>query len=129
MVLRACRSSSACPVCGTISVRIHSRYLRKRGDLPWEKLPVLIFLHARKFFCAGKECRRRIFTEPLPGAALRYARRTRRAAETLDWITLALGGQAGGFRCELRWRGPDRVERSWRSTRAIRSKGASTREK
>jgi transposase len=95
MVLRACRSSSACPVCGTISVRIHSRYLRKLGDLPWEKLPVLIFLHARKFFCAGKECRRRIFTEPLPGTALRYARRTRRAAETLDWITLALGGQAG----------------------------------
>jgi hypothetical protein len=43
----------------------------------------------------SKECRGRIFTEPLPGTALRYARRTRRAAETLDWITLALGGQAG----------------------------------
>jgi exodeoxyribonuclease V alpha subunit len=33
------------------------------------------------------------------------------------------------FRCELRRRGPDRVERLWRSMRATRSKGASTREK
>ena len=37
--------------------------------------------------------------------------------------------QEEGFRCELRRRGPDRVERPWRSTRAIRSKGVSIREK
>ncbi len=32
---------------------------------------------------------------PLPGVASRYARRTLRATEALNWITLALGGQAG----------------------------------
>jgi transposase len=95
MVLRACRPSSACPFCGTVSTRVHSRYLRKLGDLPWEKLPVLILLQTRKFFCDGKGCRRSVFTEPLPGTVQRYARRTCRAAEALDWITLALGGQAG----------------------------------
>jgi transposase len=95
MELQACRSFSACPLCGTPSGRVHSRYLRRLGDLPWERLPVRILLSTRKFFCTGDGCRRRIFTEPLPGVASRYARRTLRATEALNWITLALGGQAG----------------------------------
>jgi transposase len=37
----------------------------------------------------------RVFTERLENTAPRYARRTRRSAEALDWIALALGGQAG----------------------------------
>jgi len=95
MELQACRDFSACPLCGISSHRIHSRYSRRLGDLPWEQLPVRILLLTRKFFCEGDGCRRRIFTEPLPGVALRYARRTLRATEALNWITLALGGQAG----------------------------------
>ena len=95
MVLRACRPSSACPVCGTSSRRIHSRYLRKVADLPWEKLPVLILLETRKFFCFEQSCRRTIFTEQLPCTVARYARRTLRLSEALDWITLAVGGCAG----------------------------------
>jgi hypothetical protein len=51
MLLRAYRSFSVCPVCGTASRRVHSRYLRKLADLPWEKLPVVILLQVRKFFC------------------------------------------------------------------------------
>ena len=95
MVLRACRSFSVCPVCGTASGRIHSRYLRKLGDLPWEKLPVLILLQVRKFFCVEGSCRRTIFTEQLPGSVARCSRRTFRLSEALDWIALAVGGQAG----------------------------------
>jgi len=95
MDLQVCRTSSSCPVCGTSSDRVHSRYSRHLGDLPWERLPVRILLSTRKFFCTGRGCRRRIFTEPLPGVATRYARRTLRATEALNWITLALGGQAG----------------------------------
>jgi transposase len=95
MELQVCRTFSACPLCGTSSRRVHSRYSRRLGDLPWERLPVRILLSTRKFFCTGHGCRRRIFTEPLPGIASRYGRRTLRAAEALDWITLALGGQAG----------------------------------
>ncbi len=95
MELQACRTFSACPLCGTPSGRVHSRYTRRLGDLPWERVQVRILLSTRKFFCTGDGCRRRIFTEPLPGVASRYARRTLRATEALNWITLALGGQAG----------------------------------
>ena len=95
MLLRCCRSSSACPACGTSSNRVHSRYLRKLRDLPWEKLPVVVILETRKFFCNEAACRKAIFTEQLPGTVARYSRRTFRLAEALNWITLAAGGQAG----------------------------------
>lgn len=95
MHLRACRVSAVCPECRMISSRVHSRYARELGDLPWEGIPVRIYLQTRKFFCGGKDCRRRIFTERLPNTVVRYARRTRRSSEALDWITLALGGAAG----------------------------------
>jgi transposase len=95
MELQACRSFACCRLCGTSSHRVHSRYSRCLGDLPWERLPVRILLSTRKFFCTSAVCERRIFTEPLPGVARRYARRTLRATEALDWITLALDGQAG----------------------------------
>jgi transposase len=95
MVVRACRCFSVCPACGTASRRIHSRYFRKLGDLPWEKVPVLILLQARKFFCVEGNCRQRIFTEQLPGTVARYSRRTFRLSEALGWITLAVGGQGG----------------------------------
>ena len=78
MELQACRTFACCPVCGTWSDRVHSRYSRQLGDLPWERLPVRILLSSRKFFCKGAGCRRRIFTEPLPGVAPRYARQTLR---------------------------------------------------
>jgi hypothetical protein len=65
------------------------------ADLPWEGLPVVILLQARKFFCVGDSCRRKIFTEPLPGTVARYARRSCRSSEALHWLTLALGGRAG----------------------------------
>jgi hypothetical protein len=95
MHLRACRVSIVCPACQTISSRVHSRYARELGDLPWEGVLVRIYLQTRKFFCGGRDCRRGIFTERLPNTVLRYARRTRRSSEAQYWITLALGGAAG----------------------------------
>jgi len=95
MELRSCRAFSSCPECGTVSHRVHSRYRRKLADLPWEGLPAVILLHARKFFCAEDRCRRNIFTERLPGTVARYARRSCRSSEALNWLTLALGGRSG----------------------------------
>jgi transposase len=95
MLLRCCRSSSACPACGTCSSRVHSCYQRRLKDLPWERLPVMVILETRKFFCTEAACPRTIFTEQLPGTVARYSRRTCRLAEALNWITLAAGGQAG----------------------------------
>ena len=97
MQLRARRSRSTCPACGTASRRVHSHYQRKLVGLPWEGLPVVILLQARKFFCVGDSdsCRWKIFTEPLPGTVVRFARRSCRSSEALHWLTLALGGRTG----------------------------------
>lgn len=63
--LRTSRPFSCCRVWATNSRRVHSRTLRRLGDLPWEGIPVSILLQTRKFFCVVKTCRRRIFIEPL----------------------------------------------------------------
>ncbi len=39
--LRTSRPSSCCPVCGTASKQVHSRYLRTLGDLPGEGITVM----------------------------------------------------------------------------------------
>ena len=56
---------------------------------------MLIHLQTRRFFCLKPGCRRKVFTEPLPGTAARYSRRSCRSGEALRWLTLALGGRAG----------------------------------
>lgn len=95
MRLEACRACAACPVCGTSSWKVHSRYVRRLADLPWDGVPVVIRLSTRRFYCAEPACRRKVFTEPLPGTAVRYGRRSCRSSEALRWLTLALGGRAG----------------------------------
>jgi hypothetical protein len=52
-------------------------------------------LHTRRFFCSSLPCSRRIFTERLPKTVARYARRTVRLQEALQFIGFAMGGQAG----------------------------------
>ena len=95
MVLRPAAEGSRCPACQRISRRTHSWYKRRRGDLPWEGIPVAIELHVRRFFCDNNGCGQHIFTERLAEAAPRYARRTARLGIALEQITRALGGSAG----------------------------------
>jgi hypothetical protein len=95
MLLRSVRSGSACPGCGTFSSRVHSRYLRKLSDLPWEGLPVRVQLRTRRFFCVRPECSQTIFTERLPSTVMRYGRRTCRLSHAYSVLAMALGGQAG----------------------------------
>jgi DNA-binding transcriptional regulator YiaG len=63
--------------------------------LPWDGIPITIELCVRRFFCCGKECGQRIFTERLPNTVKRYGRRTCRLSTALEQITMALGGSAG----------------------------------
>jgi transposase len=84
-----------CPACGHATSRVHSRYQRTLRDLPWHGLRVRLVLRVRRFFCDVPGCRRRIFTERLPGTAATYARQTQRAASALAEIAFALGGRAG----------------------------------
>jgi transposase len=95
MRLKACRIFATCPACGTSSQKVHSRYVRRLADLPWDGVPVLIRLQTRRFFCVEPGCRRKVFTEALPGTVARYSRRSCRSGDALRWLTLALGGRAG----------------------------------
>ena len=100
MQLKSCRASATCPACGTSSRKVHSRYKRRLADLPWDGVPVVIQLETRRFFCVEPGCRRKVFTEPVPGTVVRYGRRSYRSSETLRWLTLALGGRAGAWLAE-----------------------------
>ena len=95
MVLRAAGEAGCCPVCQLKSRRIHSRYMRRLKDVPWEGIPVRIQLRVRRFFCGRENCGQQIFTERLPNTVQRYARRTCRLSNSLQQITSALGGSAG----------------------------------
>lgn len=84
-----------CPLCSRRSRRIHSWYTRALADLPWGEHAVAVQLRVRRLFCDNAGCRRRIFTERLPGVAAPWARKTARLSERLAAVGLALGGAAG----------------------------------
>jgi transposase len=85
---------ACCPLCQSLTGRIHSRYERILKDLPLAQFGLTIVLQVGKFFCLNEACRRRIFTERLPTIVAPWARRTRRYAEQLTAIALSLGGSA-----------------------------------
>jgi transposase len=95
LIVRTVRPNAACPACGSYSSRIHSHYLRKLSDLPWNGIPVLVQMRSRKFFCEAPSCGQHIFTERVPNTADVYARRTHRLSRVIDRLTMALGGEAG----------------------------------
>ena len=84
-----------CPACGRMAGRVHSRYLRLLADLPWQGTRVQLAVTVRRFFCDHPGCERRIFAEPLPETAARYARRTGRAAMLVELVGFAIGGRVG----------------------------------
>jgi len=52
---------------------------------------VRLDLQVRRFFCQNQECKRRIFTERLPGVVAPSARRTTRLTDLLTLIGFADG--------------------------------------
>jgi transposase len=95
ITLRTSSPVGRCPLCKQPSSRVHSRYRRTLADLPWHGTAVRLLLRARRFFCDNAMCRRKIFTEQLPGLAAAYARRTRRFSHTLEHLGFACGGEGG----------------------------------
>lgn len=91
--LQPMRAAVDCPVCGTPSGRVHSRYYRQAWDLPWAGWPVALLVQARRFFCDVVDCPRRIFTEPFPNALARYARQTERVKAVLLELVHASNGE------------------------------------
>ncbi len=95
LVARTTSAEVRCPVCGMLSRRVHSRYVRTPADLPWQGIPVSVRLHVWRFFCDTDSCERAIFTERLPGVVSHYARRTVRLDELFTRVSFALRGEAG----------------------------------
>lgn len=92
---RARAPGAACPGCGTVSGRVHSRYVRRLADVAAGGRPVAIELAVRRFFCTAPGCGRRTFAEQVEGLTTRYARRTPLLAGVLGSIAVALAGRAG----------------------------------
>ena len=92
--IRATNASCACPGCGSISDRVHSRYSRHLADLPISGRRVVLVLLARRFRCGATPCARRIFTERFDNDVLKpWARRTARLDQIVHCLALALGGR------------------------------------
>jgi len=89
------QTMAQCPLCGSFTQRVHSRYERTLADLPCVHFTLTLLVTVSKFFCPNPECHRRIFTERLPTVAAPWARKTARLVERLQAIGLALGGAAG----------------------------------
>lgn len=95
LVARPKALESCCPTCGCYTRRVHSHYMHRFADLPWQGRIVEIRLHARRFRCADPRCPRRIFTERLPETVRPKARRTVRLCESQLAIGFAVGGDPG----------------------------------
>ncbi len=85
----------ACPGCGALSDRVHSRYERRLSDSAISGRGVLIGLRVRRLFCDNPECAKKTFAEAVPELAARYGRRTTALERVLCAVALALGGRAG----------------------------------
>ena len=96
---RAAAAERACPLCGRLSRRVHSRYLRGAADLPYAGKRVVLRLVARRFVCSAPLCRRRIFAERFEDEIVaERSRRTSRLDCIVHHLGLALGGRpAAGF--------------------------------
>jgi transposase len=92
---RARAPEAACPKCGTMSGRVHSRYARTLADAAIGGRPVAIVLAVRRFFCAAPGCPSRTFAEQVSGLTTRYARKTPLLTAMLASIAVALAGRAG----------------------------------
>ena len=90
-----------CPLCHSLSTRIHSHYERKLQDLPISGKIVELRLCSRKFFCQQPNCPRKIFVQQQESSLKRYGRRLLRVCEQVLFIGCAMGGKPGARICGL----------------------------
>lgn len=86
---------AACPGCGRVSGRVHSRYERRVADASVAGRRVVIRLRVRRFFCAEAACPAKTFAEQVSGLTQPYGRRTMLLRNMLEAIGLAVAGRAG----------------------------------
>lgn len=92
---RTASSPVACPSCGSVSSRVHSRYERRLADTAVGGQRTAIVLEVRRLFCDEPDCDRRTFAEQVQGLTFRYGRRTPVLRAMLEKIAVALAGRVG----------------------------------
>ena len=95
VLARGRAQAAACPVCGALPGRVHSRYGRRLADTAISGRRVVIRLTVRRFFCACPGCNRTTFAGQVPGLTVRYGRKTVLLTGVLRDIAVALAGRAG----------------------------------
>jgi len=94
IAVRAESGMAECPLCGTRSSRIHSRYDRQAADLPCAGKEIRLRVITRRFVCGVTDCRRRIFAERFGDDVLpSRSRRTARLDCIVHHLGLVLGGR------------------------------------
>jgi transposase len=93
--LHATTSCVCCPICGTASSRVHSRYFRTVADLTCVGQRFTLKLLIRKWICPLDSCPQRIFAEQFTGLARRYARMTDRLIKALQSMGVTTNGADG----------------------------------
>lgn len=84
----------ACPVCGTLTGRVHAFHERVPADVPVDGRRVLVRLRIRRMRCPVTECVRQTLREQVPGVIERYQRRTVRLGEQVRSVVRELAGRA-----------------------------------
>jgi len=56
-------ATASCPTCRQRSRQVHTKYIRSLADLSWARLPVCFRVSVRRFYCASRECPRKVFAE------------------------------------------------------------------
>ena len=91
--VRSAAVAATCPLCGSPSRRIHSRYTRQVADLPCAGRAVRLVVISWPFTCEVRHCRREIFAERFGDLLPVRARRTARLECIVHYLGLALGGR------------------------------------
>ncbi|MGN5376979.1 ISL3 family transposase [Streptomyces lasalocidi] len=86
---------AACPACGTLTARVHSRYVRRLADSAVGGHPVLIELQVRRFCCGERACEQATFAEQVDGLTFRHGRRSAGLQAVLECVAVMLAGRAG----------------------------------
>jgi transposase len=96
---RSHAATASCPLCGVVSHRVQSHYVRQPSDLPCAGRRVRLRILVRRFRCGMPGCVREVFAERFDAAVLaERARRTGRLEEIVHHLGLAMGGRPGaGF--------------------------------
>lgn len=83
-----------CPVCGTVTAKVHGCHQRTVKDVPVDGRQVVVRLRGRRLVCPARDCRRQTFREQIPALLERHQRRTVRLIRQISHVTQELGGRA-----------------------------------